>query len=316
MNVSKRVISIISNTSLMMLIGLIISLGIGGFPSDFTVKSGTISMVCLIIMMTLALSTLDLKKIRFGPYKKDALNAFFLSFVASTGVTLCIAFMFTGDLRSGWILEAAVPSAVSVISFTYLWGGDVESSAVSSILIYLLALIVTPLITLIFMGEAVSQITLLYYVGILIIIPLCLSPFVRKLDIPKTVRVVFINIAFSVLVIAVAGQGRDVFFSSGTIIIALIFFSVVRLFGLGLLHHYVLNKGGVERSKIVPGSLFITYKNTGMAAALALVLIGPAAAVPAAITIVVEISWLIFAGRFLFNKERDTPSTEPHHDAA
>ena len=61
-------------------------------------------------------------------------------------------------------------------------------------------------------------------------------------------------------------------------------------------------KKGEGRRKTVQGTLFATYKNTGMAAALALVLLGPVAAVPAAVCMVVEVFWLIFAGRFLFPK--------------
>jgi hypothetical protein len=50
----------------------------------------------------------------------------------------------------------------------------------------------------------------------------------------------------------------------------------------------------------VPEVLFYTYKNTGMAAALATTLIGPAAAVPANMWAIVEIIRLIFLSHSLF----------------
>ena len=303
MSLNKRLAAVIGNTSLMMLIALLLALAFGGFSDRLPVSSGTISMLALIFMMTLALSTIDLRDIKIAPYRADALHAFVLSFIVSTGLTLCISMLFEGDVRSGWIVEAAVPSAVSVISFTYLWGGNTESSIVSSIIIYLSALVVTPFIALIFMGKEISELTLLYYVGVLIIIPICLSPFVRRLNIPNRVRTASINIAFFVMVVAIAGQSRGVFFSSGSLILMLVLFAVIRVFGLGIMYYWIERGKGAIKRTTVNGSLFVTYKNTGMAAALALLLIGPDAAAPAAVCIVVEIFWLIFAGRYLFGEK-------------
>lgn len=295
-----RLYDVIGNTSLMMLFGLIIALSLGGFPAILPISNGTIAMLTLIIMMTLSLSTIELRDVRILPYRKEIAVNFLLTFAVSSGMTLLGVIFFSGDTRIGWVLEAAVPSAVSVISFTYLWGGRTEISVVSSLVIYIMALAVTPLMTLLFLGEAINQFVLLYYVGVLIIIPMALSTFVRRLNISAPLRKVMINVAFFILVIAIAGGSRAVLLSGSALLLALAAFSFFRIFVPGLLYHRLVVRKNEDRTKAIPGSLFITYKNTGMAASLALVLAGPEAAVPAAICIVVEIFWLIIAGRFLF----------------
>jgi BASS family bile acid:Na+ symporter len=214
-----------------------------------------------------------------------------------------MAYFFTGDLRSGWILEAAVPSAVSVISFTCLWGGDTESSAVSSVAIYLLSLFITPIITLLFLGKAVSEVTLLAYVGLQIVIPLLFSRVVKRFLTSANIRNILINICFFILVIAVAGENRGMLFSAGAIVGIIVAFALARTFGVGIICNRLLLKSGVKPKSTVSATLFSTYKNTGMAASLALVLLGPLAALPAAACMIAEVFWLIFAGKFLFPKE-------------
>lgn len=57
--------------------------------------------------------------------------------------------------------------------------------------------------------------------------------------------------------------------------------------------------------------LFSTYKNTGMAASLGLMLLGPQAALPAAVCMVVDVVWLIFAGKFLFPQKAEWSDAIP-----
>jgi BASS family bile acid:Na+ symporter len=287
----------------MMLTALVLVLGLGGLPSGFPVSNGDIAMVALILMMTLALSSIQLKTLKLKLYVKDVRNAFVLSFVLLTAVTLVIAYLFSGELRAGWILLAAVPSAVSVVSFTCLWGGDTESSAVSSIVIYLASLVVTPVITFVFLGRAVNVLTLLYYLSLQIVLPLVLSRLVKRFLTSTQTRNILINICFFILVIAVMGANRSLLFSAGTVVAALAVLAVVRVFGVGIAYNRFIDKQGVKHASAVSEVLFSTYKNTGMAASLALVLLGPQGALPAAVCMVVDVVWLIFAGKFLFTQK-------------
>jgi len=297
---SSALVGFLSNSSLMMLTALVLVLGVGGFPEGFVVSNGDIAMVSLILMMTLALSSIQLRSLKLHAHIKEVRNAFVLSFVLLTGVTLVVAYFFSGDLRAGWILLAAAPSAVSVISFTCLWGGETESSAVSTIAMYLAALVVTPLITFVFLGTAVSMLTLLYYLCLQIVLPLFLSRIVKRYLTSAKTRNILIHICFFILVIAVMGENRSLLFSAGTVVATLAVFAVIRIFGVGIASDRLLRKRGIKQSSAVSKVLFSTYKNTGMAASLALMLLGPQAALPAAVCMVVDVVWLIFAGKFLF----------------
>ena len=99
-----------------------------------------------------------------------------------------------------------------MIPFTLILGGDLEGTLVSSAALYIIALLLTPVLTLVFIGEAVSVETLLWYVAMLIAVPVVVSRGLRRVKIDPYARSVAINVAFAVLVIAVAGANRGVFF--------------------------------------------------------------------------------------------------------
>ncbi|KQM10750.1 hypothetical protein AOA80_11265 [Methanomassiliicoccales archaeon RumEn M1] len=80
-------------------------------------------------------------------------------------------------------------------------------------------------------------------------------------------------------------------------LISLLIVALARTFGVGIAYDVVARRCGVAREQRVPELLFATYKNTGMAAAMSMVLLGPAAAVPAAVLMSAEIPWLIYITR-------------------
>jgi BASS family bile acid:Na+ symporter len=285
----------------MMILAFIAALLLGGFPAEIGISNGTIAMLSLMVMMSLSLTALQLKGLRVRNHGKAIRNAFLLSFVLSSGITVLMSFLFEGDLRVGWIIEAAVPSAVSVVPFTYILKGDLEPTLVSSAVLYFIALAFTPLLTLLFLGQPIDQLTLLEYVGILILLPLAISRFMRRIEITPENKTATINLAFFVLIVAVAGPNRQVFFTDPVLLSGLAAVAFVRIFVVGLLWNWYLKRKGAPRKRRVPEVLFATYKNTGMAATLAIGLIGPAAAVPATVCTLIEISWLIFLSKYLFS---------------
>jgi BASS family bile acid:Na+ symporter len=269
-----------------------------------------VAMLSLMVMMSFSLCSMRLRGLRLGAHRKAVRDAFLLSFVLGTGVTIAMAFLFTGDLRNGWILAAAVPSAVSVIPFTLILGGDMEGTLVSSAALYIIALVLTPLLTLVFIGQAVSIATLLWYVGMLIAVPVAVSRGLRRVRIEPYTRSMAINISFAVLVIAVAGANRGVFFGEPGLLVALIAVAVIKTFAVGAAVNLYGRRREIPWSRRVPDVLFATHKNTGMAAALAIALLGPAAAVPATVCMTVDIAWLIYVSRITFSRDKrpDAPS--------
>jgi len=293
----------------MMTMSLIVALAFGGFPEDLPLTNGNIAMLSLMVMMSLSLTNLRLRGLNVTNHAPAVARAFLLSMVMASGATVLIAFLFQGDLRAGWIIVAAVPSAVSVVPFTYLMKGDLEPTLVSTAVIYVAALAFTPLLTFLFLGEAVNIAVLLTYVGILLLLPMFISRPLRQLNIDPKDRTAIINVAFFILIVAVAGPNRDIFFTDWKLLAALLAAAVLRIFGIGLLWDRYLRRKKVQRGRRVPEVLFSSHKNTGMAATLAIALMGPEAAVPATVCAVVDIAWLIFLSHLVF---KDRESSGPH----
>lgn len=291
----------------MMVLAFITAMVVGGFPGGIYLTNSNIAMLSLIVMMSLSLTSLRLRGLKLRDHAIPIRNAFLLSFVLSTGTTIALSYLFQGDIRDGWIIMAAVPSAVSIVPFTYLLGGDLDSTLVSSASLYLIALAVTPFITLMFLGTSVDVMTLLGYVGYLILLPMVVSRFLRQVDIRPEQKSMAINVAFFVLIIAIAGPNRGVFFGDPVILAGLVLAAFVRQFGVGLAWNRYLERKGAPRTRKVPEVLFVSYKNTGMAATMAIALIGPTAAVPATVCTLVDIVWLIFLSRSLFAPSKDGP---------
>lgn len=287
---------------MMMIVALIIAMLFGGFPELYPKMNKDVAMASLMVMMSFSLCSMNLRGLSLGAHRVPVRNAFILSFIVSTGVTIALAFLFEGDLRSGWILAAAVPSAVSVIPFTLILGGDMEGTLVSSAALYIIALVLTPLLTLVFIGHAVSVETLLWYVALLIAVPVVVSRGLRRVKIDLYGRSIVINIAFAVLVIAVAGANRSVFFGEPGLLLALLAVALIKTFGIGLVLDRWGRRKGVSWEQRVPQVLFATHKNTGMAAALAIGLLGAVAAMPAAVCMTVDIAWLIYVSHFMFSR--------------
>lgn len=291
---------LLGNSALVLTLSFITALALGGFPDGLPLTNGNIAMLSLVVMMSLSLTSLKLRGLRVQDHSRSIVRAFLLSMGLASGASIIISFLFEGDLRSGWILMAALPSAISVIPFTFLMKGDLEPTVVSTAVLYLCALVFTPLLTLIFLGEAVDVMVLITYVSILLLLPLAISRPLRRLEIDSRDRAAMINVALFVLFVAIAGPNRDIFFNDWKLLTALLVAAFLRIFGIGLLwNRYLLHKG-VGKGRRVPEVMFSSHKNTGMAATLAIALIGPTAAVPAIICAVMDIAWIIFLSHWVF----------------
>lgn len=283
----------------MLISGFIIAIIFGGFPEVAGMTNSNISMVSLIVMMSFSLITLQFRGLDVKAHRGAILRSLVLSFVVSSGVTIAMAQLFHGDLKDGWIMVAAVPSAVSVIPFTFLLRGELEATLVSSTALYFASVILTPLITFLFLGQAVSPLTMLGYVTGLILVPMGISRPLRHLKLTEETKHIVINIGFVALIIAVVGSNREVFLGEPIVWISLLAVSMARTFGVGITYNAIARRCGVSRERRVPEVLFATYKNTGAAAAISMLLLGSAAALPAAVLMSAEIIWLIFITRYM-----------------
>ncbi|MBM4237559.1 MAG: hypothetical protein FJ151_03640 [Euryarchaeota archaeon] len=288
---------ILSNNVLMMTFAFILGFVLGGFPA----LNSELAMASLVVVMSLSLGGLRLKNLDLKKHVWSTAIALVVCFGVSSGVTILLSYLFDDYMiRFGWILVAAVPSAIAVIPFTYMLKGDLEYSLVASTVIYLLALVITPLIAVAFAGYAIDQTTLLWYVAVLIFLPLVFSRGLRKIHVSGQVRTILINIAFFILFFAVTGTNREAFFGEPALVLGLLLVAAFRTFAVGGAIEFIARKRKMDRKERIPTVLFATYKNTGMAAALAVALVGNEAAIPATVCLAIEVVWFLALTKWIY----------------
>ncbi|MEW5748512.1 MAG: hypothetical protein AB1793_07005 [Candidatus Thermoplasmatota archaeon] len=285
---------VLESYSAMMALGLALGVASGGLP----VLTKEVSMASLAVLMTLSLSNVRLSEARSRDHAKDAAVALALNYGMLTAVILLLGSMFSDDLWWGWVLMAAAPSAVSVVPFTSILGGRTSKALFSTSVNYIAALGLMPLVSLAFIGSAVSVDSLVVSLLVLIVLPMALSRAVMRVDIQKRTKSVAMNLSFAILIFAVAGSNREAFFDEPWVVLAVAAASMVRTFGTGLGTEYALRAMKVPKEDRIANVLFASYKNLGLTATLAIALFEPRVAVPATICIVFEVVWVIFLSGF------------------
>jgi BASS family bile acid:Na+ symporter len=289
---------IILNNPLMMSFGFVLGLVLGGFP----VFNSEMITLSLVVLMSLSLCGMSFRGLEVKGHLSTTMLALLLTFGLGTGFTVLVAFLFEDPLRSGWIFEAVVPSAVSVIPFSFILRGNVENSLVSSAVIYIVSIGITPLLLLALLGMEMNPASLVTSVVIMIFLPIIISRGVKKVNISSDVRVATINISLMLVAFSVVGANRDFFFNDPVLVGILLLVSAARIFIPGTLIYLYARYSQVNKSQGVNMVLFSTYKNTGMAAAMAASILGTEAALPAAISTPIEILWLVIMSKFLFTR--------------
>lgn len=288
--------SILGNLSAYMFAGFALGLIFG----DPTGMSAPLSMIALGLIMTLSMSDMVLEFGKTGSAIAEGLVPAFMTFCVLTPVYLIASLFFEGPLRFGWMLTAAMPAAVAIVPYSERLKGDLRLALHGEIVIYLLALIVTPAIAIATLNATVDVVELLKILLLLILIPLALSRLVRRARLSERIRGGATNLTFLFFFLIVVGANRDIFLQDLPIVLALAAASFVTVFGLGLLVDRVLRSRESPRRKTL--TMFSTIKNTGLAIAVALSLGTPEMAVPATMLVIFEMIWVIFLSSWKYGK--------------
>ncbi|MCU0852924.1 MAG: hypothetical protein MUC90_06730 [Thermoplasmata archaeon] len=289
-----RLSGVLQSYTIMMSLGLVLGLLSGGFPW----YTKEISMASLALVMTLSLSGIRLGDARGKDHVTHSLKALAINYVMLTGLILGLGLFFSGDYWIGWVLMAAAPSAISVVPFTTVLGGETSKALFSTAVNYLAALALMPLMTLLLLGSSVSTTSLVYSLLILIVLPMVASRVVMRAKISKPANTSMMNLGFALLIFAVTGANRDAFFAETMLVLTMSLACVVRTFGSGLGTEFILRWAKVPKSSRVAYVLFASYKNLGLTATLAIALFVPEVAIPATICIVFEVVWVMFLIRY------------------
>jgi len=258
----------------------------------------------LAVIMTLSIMGvsprifLDFKKVLRPVLFSLLLNYVVLTFTFIGLATLIIQ---DYDLWLGFILLAAIPAAVAVVPFTYRLEGDIDFSLVGTITTYLAAFFILPLIFTTFLGSDLIQterlfVSLVQLVGV----PLAVSQLLRRTGAASKLeryRGTIVNWSFFVVIYTIVGLNQGAFLEQPLSLMPSLLIAFVSTFVLGYVVNRLAKSRGVSKPSRISLILLVTRKNYGMAAAIALVLFGARAAVPAAVTTVLAIIhfiWLSF----------------------
>lgn len=270
-----------------MLLGFLL----GGYPR----YTNEISTISLFIAMTFSLAPISFKGVITRDSLKFGLYSIILNYGLLSGLILLISFLFENGIRYGFVVMAAVPPAVMVMPLTSVLKGKTEYALLSSSIIYLLSILLTPLIVYLFLGEKIDSFRLIYTTLTLIVLPLILSRAIRRLKVSDTVSRAVINICFFILIFGIIGKNRGFIFYNLGSIFTILLLNILRTFGPGIT---VLKLGrvlNIPMEKLVPLSLFSSFKNDGLAILICLSLftadIAYVATIPCIVAVIVEMCW-------------------------
>ncbi len=251
------------------------------------------AMASLTSLMTFSLVDINFRGyrniLRFVPL------ALALSFLLHPALLLMAAIVTPRALWQGWVIMAAVPPAVSVVPFTTILRGDMKVSVASTAFIYVLSLGLTPVVALLLLDVEVSPWALVSAVLILIMLPILLSRGVAAVDLRRDRVEVLRNLSFASLTFFVGGANQAVILED----------PLLALWALGgsaaaVILAYVISWGllfRVEVAKRISLTLFSGYKNSGLAATLAIALLAPTAVVAPTMMILFQILWIALLSR-------------------
>jgi BASS family bile acid:Na+ symporter len=226
-------------------------------------------------------------------------------FILGTVLLLLNAILIYDEaLRLGFILIAAVPPAVAVIPFTYFLKGDETLSLIGTAGAYLGALIIMPLSALLFLGPGfIDPVKLVIIMLELILLPLIASRLLLKIGLASrldSIKGPITNWSFFLLTYTIVGLNREQILNQPLSLSPVFFIALLSTFLLG----WGIEKLGalfhVPQKVLTSLVLLGTLKNYGLAGGLALALFNKKTSVPATVStvfMVVYIIWLEFRVR-------------------
>ncbi len=277
-------------SSFAVMVSLAIGAGLlfGGYPA-FTSEISTVS---LMVAMTFSLIPVRLRDIELRRERRRMALPFFMSYVWLSGLAVVLGMLFQPPIRYGFVAMAAVPPAVAVIPITRVIGGDVEFSLVSLSFLYLCSLFLTPFIIFLFAGEAIDLWEVIRTVLLLILLPLLLSRGARRLPLSQRQTTMLTNVCFFLLMFGIVGARRSFLFHEWSIVAGIAAAVALRTFGSGMLIKLVGQRAGVPRRRLLPLTLFGSFKNEGLAILIALPLFDETAGIPLVVAVLFEMLWV------------------------
>jgi bile acid:Na+ symporter, BASS family len=261
----------------------------------------SLTLPALAVVMTL--STMSIAGDAFLSFRNmimSAVAAIVATYVFHGGLLLLLntLFIHRESVSAGFVLLAAVPPAVAVIPFALFLNGDANYALVGTVAAYLGALVITPLIAVLFLGSGfVDPFKVLITLVELIITPLFASRVLRWTGTAVHLepwRGTIINWSFFLVIYVMVGLNRAIFLKEPIALIPVIILALASTFGFGFIIEKMGNLLVLKPPALTSLTLLGTCKNYGLAGALSLVFFGAEAAIPATVSSVVGILYIVY----------------------
>ena len=308
----KKIYRLLRNRDFLLLLAILLGL-LWGQGAQWTQKIVIPALAAVMTISTMGVSGSTFRSAR--NLLVPALVGIAMNYALLGGVLLGLSALLVHEepLRAGFILMVAVPPAIAVIPFSFLLDGDSTFSLIGTIGCYLGALIIMPLITLGFLGPGfVDRVKLISIMGELILVPLIFSRIFVRSGISARIEPVkgaITNWSFFLVTYTIVGLNRGIFLNEPLSLLPAGVIALISTFFLGYAIEGVGRLFRIDPRKITSLVLLGTLKNTGLAAGLALTLFNEKTAVPATVTaifMIVYIIWLSFKRRWHRNPQEDT----------
>ena len=269
-----------------------------GAPWTEAVVLPTLALVMTLSTMGVSGSAFRSPRALLAP----ALNGLAMNYVLLGGFILGLNVLLIRDepFQSGFIILAAVPPAVAVIPFTGFLNGNSTFSLIGTIGCYLGALIIMPLIALGFLGSSFVEPLKLFIIMVeLIIVPLILSRILLWTGIAvriEPLKGVITNWSFFLLSYTIVGLNRPVFLDQTLSLIPLALIAFASTFLLGFIIEKLGGLFRIDPKTLTSLVLLGTLKNYGLAGGLALAIFSKRTAVPATVSVIFMIVYIIWLG--------------------
>lgn len=226
-----------------------------------------------------------------------------MNYLVLSGMILMMASLLISDeaLWTGFVVLASVPAAVAVIPFADFLKGNGFYALVGSMGTYLSGLVIMPLIIFGFLGKsfAVEPDKLIITIVMLIVLPLIASRVLMWTGIDKRIapfRGTITNWSFFLVVYAIVGLNRELFIERPLSLIPVAIIAIASTFVLGFIIEVFGRLFRIDQEISISLILLGTLKNYGIAGGMALTLIGGESAVPATVSTVFMIIYIIWLG--------------------
>ncbi len=223
-----------------------------------------------------------------------------MTYLILGGVILALAalLIWQKNLWIGFVLVAAVPPAIAVIPFTGILDGNVTYTLAGTVAAYLGALLIMPLMFLLFIGTNFMEPgKLINVLLLLIVLPLVVSRIIICMNLHNRItayRGLLTDWGFFIVLYTIIGVNRDLIFGEPSVIVPVAIVVFAGTFILGFLIEKICRLLKIDKKNIVSLVLLGTMKNQGIAGGLALPLFPKEAALPSAVYSIFMITYFIW----------------------